>query len=213
VTFYADDQWQRQMRDLILKPHYDRMFPGRYRFIEYGDPLGAGGTDTIIDDRRIDEKIVRWPRNPDGSPKALGYDAFALETMSCTIEGRERDGWMKTNTVEWLFYCFASRKEHYLDCFMLDMPELQEWFWAQQHEQWPRWRSKEINRTECLVVPILQATSVVRYKFQRLVRPPYYDEQGHFLHPCNTCGNEDASNGYGMLGGELGTWYCKEHRP
>lgn len=40
-----------------------------------------------------------------------------------------------------------------------------------------------------------------------------FDKDGHFLHYCH-CGAE-ASFGYGvsLLRGQLGTWYCRDHRP
>ena len=171
MPFFSDNEMQRIVRDAFLKPYYEKHYPGQYRFIEPGDPLSVGGTDTIIPvARRIDEKIVRWPRNPDGTPRDNAYTAFALETMSCTVEGHKRDGWMKTNTVHWLFYCFLSQDEQRLDCYLIDMPALQAWFWAQDHDQWPCWLSNEINRTECRIVPFSDVLGSVRHKIVRLWR-------------------------------------------
>jgi hypothetical protein len=40
-----------------------------------------------------------------------------------------------------------------------------------------------------------------------------YDEQGRFLHYCH-CGKWGAYGvGVRLLTGQLGTWYCREHRP
>lgn len=41
-----------------------------------------------------------------------------------------------------------------------------------------------------------------------------YDAEGHLIHHCAVCGKE-AGFGYGvsLLRNQLGTWFCKEHRP
>ena len=165
MSFNDDNAWQRKMRDAILKPYYyDRFHAGCYEFIEPTDPRSKGGVDTILRGRGIDEKIVRWPRDEDGLPRANAYDAFALETWSCTIEGHERKGWMFTNTVPNLGYCFSDQAEQSLDYWLLDFAQLKQWFYAEDHMQWPRWRSNQFNRTECRIVPIVTVCEHVRHK-------------------------------------------------
>jgi hypothetical protein len=41
-----------------------------------------------------------------------------------------------------------------------------------------------------------------------------YDDAGHFVHGCEVCGI-DAPFGYrvALRKGELGRWFCREHRP
>ena len=43
---------------------------------------------------------------------------------------------------------------------------------------------------------------------------PHFDADGNFIHPCCVCG-ADAGLGIGvsLLKGQLGTWYCKTHKP
>jgi hypothetical protein len=212
MTFHVDNEWQSRMRDAILQPFYERAYPGQYEFIEHCDPRGGGGVDTIVNGRKVDEKIVRWPRNGDGTPRAKPYNAFALETMSCTVEGLERDGWMKTNVVHYLLYCFSAFHEHSMNCYQIEFKPLQEWFLPRESE-WPCWRSKEVNRTECRIVPIIEVRANVPVKHSRLARPAYHDEEERLVAYCH-CG-ESAPFGYGvsLRHGKLGTWYCRRHRP
>src|SRR4029079_10957495 len=122
--FDQDNAWQRRMRDAILVPHlYEKHYGGNYELLRHDDERAKGGADTIANGKRIDEKIVRWPKD-----REEAYTAFALEVRSCTTEGRERLGWMSTNDVDLLLYCFADRAEKSLDCYVINFPKLKEWF-------------------------------------------------------------------------------------
>lgn len=174
AIFRADNERQERLRDLILKPRfYDRFHANAYEFIKHDDPRAAGGVDTIASGKTIDEKIVQWPHNEDGTPKAEPYSAFALETMSCTVPGRERYGWMKTNIVDFLLYCFTDLHEQRLDCYLIDFPPLQQWFYAEDHKQWPRWCSRQVNETECRIVPITQVCDAVQYHYMVFLKPAH----------------------------------------
>jgi hypothetical protein len=40
-------------------------------------------------------------------------------------------------------------------------------------------------------------------------REPYFDDEGHFIHPCRECGrNAYAGVGENLRAGELGVWLC-----
>ena len=219
AIFTSDNDWQRRMRDTILKPYYYEVrLAGQYEFIEHGDPRSVGGVDTIVRGKTIDEKIVRWPRAPDGTPRRDAYDAFALETMSCTTDGREWPGWMQTNKVDFLFYCFADAAQKRLDCYLINFPALQKWFYEQDHEQWPLWHSEQVNGTECRIVPINQVTAAVPYKLRNVgpTRAGFagYDDEGRFVHYCH-CGKWADGVGYGvdLRNNKFGTWFCDDHKP
>lgn len=158
AIFAAKNKWQETMRDAILVPgYYCKKFPDNFQIISPNDPRAVGGCDTIAGGKRIDEKIVQWPGKNKGEPRDEPYDAFTLELMSCTVEGREKTGWMMSNDVDYIFYCFANLNEDQLDCYLINFPELHHWFYAtlaQDQHAWPRWTSDEVNRTECCVVPI-----------------------------------------------------------
>lgn len=68
----------------------------------------------------FEEKIDLWP----------GYQRtnFALETESCTVEGKERKGWMKYAEADYLNYAFELEQGG-LDLYVIDFPRLLKWFW------------------------------------------------------------------------------------
>lgn len=153
--FHEDDLWQREMRDAILVPDfYDRRWPHKYEFIPHTDKRAAGGVDTIVTKKdggliTIDEKIVRWPEPPRVGP----YTAYALEVLSNSNPGREKDGWMKTNTVDYLLYCFADEKNFTLSCHLINFPVLKKWFWENEPTaNWGIHIGTQINKTLCRVV-------------------------------------------------------------
>jgi hypothetical protein len=165
--FVSDDMWQRGMRDRILAPGFYESYAvaGRYVFIDKGKLASQlqrqYAVDTILQGRNgaavcVEEKIVRWPKY-----RTEPYSAFALETRSCTVPGREKDGWMKYGEADYLLYCFANKSETALDCYLIDFPALKEWFWP-RHESWPATVTEQINRSECRKVPIRDVEANVR---------------------------------------------------
>lgn len=141
------------MRDSILKPFfYERLWPGRFRFCDNDLATQFRGIDTFVEVNpgfaiSIDEKIVGWPKSD------KPHSCFALETWSNTTPGHERPGWMIGAEADFLFYCFRQREEISLDCWMLDLPALQRWFWPVER-LFPASKSNEHNRTLCRIVPI-----------------------------------------------------------
>jgi hypothetical protein len=214
VEFYRDDKWQREMRDNILVPEfYERNYQGLYELLLHTDERAAKGCDTLIAGSvRIDEKIVRWPTNEDGSPRDRPYDAYALETMSCTVRGYERAGWMETNVVEQLLYCFSDREERSLDCHVIDFLKLQPWFWREvDRTNWPLWTSTQPNRTQCRIVGFDAVRQAANTKTFKLFRRSWFDEKGRFLHYCH-CGKVgDFGVGVFLSQGKLGQHFCRAH--
>lgn len=128
--FTRDDLWQKKVRDTVLAPgFYGRFgFEGRYVFIDKGrlaETLQRRfAVDTIVQGKAgravcIEEKIVRWP--------GYRYDAYCLETDSCTRPGRESQGWMHYGQADYLFYCFVQPAR--VECHLIDFPALRAWFW------------------------------------------------------------------------------------
>jgi hypothetical protein len=160
--FQRDDGWQRQMRDRILAPSFysTHAAKGRYVFLDKGklatEIQRLKAVDTIVQGREnvavcIEEKIVRWPKK-----RKNGYTAFTLETMSCTVPGREKAGWMKYGEADYLLYCFSDPTETALRCFLIDFPKLKAWFWKELSMdpcKWLRTITEQINHSECCVVP------------------------------------------------------------
>ena len=102
----------------------------------------------------VEEKVVAWPA--DGQ----AYDAFFLETRSCTNPGHESKGWMRTCQADLLLYAFEM-KDVGLLIYILPFPLLQHWFWEHYLRTLPspdygRSVMKDENRTEGYVVPITQ---------------------------------------------------------
>jgi hypothetical protein len=149
--FSTDDEWQRAKRDAVLVPHfYRRFFWMRYQFVSDLD-VQKSGVDTLIfgsgDPVKVDEKIVRWPEK-----KNEPHTAFALETISCTVSGREKMGWMFYSEADRLLYCFDTPK--FLDCWWLDFKCLCEWFWPREQNFPPFLMKHTINKTRGRVVDI-----------------------------------------------------------
>ena len=163
-NFKNDDTWAKQKRDTILVPeYYEKYCKGRYLLIDESTvptPVfwylqRQAGIDTIISkDKRaigIEEKIVRYP-----TYKGEPHTAYTLETRSCTVEGHERDGWMKTSRADFLLYCFET-DDGSLDCHSIKMSALQTWFWQCLEGNWnmfPTHTMKNENKSETKIVNI-----------------------------------------------------------
>lgn len=154
-SFDRDNAWQRGVRDRVLAPGFYGKFSlnGRYVFMDKGRLATIlqkrFAVDTIVQARDgaavcIEEKIVRWP--------GRRYDAFVLETQSCTVPGHESAGWMTYAEADYLLYCFAQSNDD-LDCYLIDFPKLQDWFW-QHDDEFPTFQMETENRTAGRVVPI-----------------------------------------------------------
>ena len=164
-AFLDDDAYQRHMRDTVLVPaFYELRFYGRFRFFDGDMDHQNRGIDTVVylDGRPIyiEEKIVRW--------KGRKYDAFALETESCTVKGHEKPGWMHYGEADRLLYCFAM-EAGWLDCWWLDFGALQKWFWPLE-DTFPVFQMDTKNRSAGRVVPIMAVRKAVAWKNFQLSR-------------------------------------------
>jgi hypothetical protein len=174
-TFLLDDAWQRDKRDRFLAAFYgEHAFDGRYVFVDKG-ALATRlqrefAVDTLLQGKQgdlvpIEEKIVRW--------KGRTYDAFCLETDSCTVRGHEDMGWMYYGQALWLFYCFEQADLRSLLCYLISFPELQRWFFANM-DTFPMFRMKDtVNRTTGRVVSIAAVQRAVpTYRYVLFERAP-----------------------------------------
>jgi hypothetical protein len=161
--FHTDNGYQRGLRDRFLIPFYQSNF-GFSRLLDNEPDWQHRGVDTLVwyDGRWrwVEEKIVRWPRVNGGQLRTNGYTAFALETRSCTVPGREKSGWMDYSEAHWLLYCFASRDDSRLACSFMAMQPLKQWFWPRR-TRWPVIVTNQINRTECHIVPTCEVSSAI----------------------------------------------------
>jgi|TARA_Y100000296_G_C5156354_1_gene249290 hypothetical protein len=159
--FNKDNNWQRSQRDAILVPHFYKKHAtdGRYVLLDKGrfaDIIQKRlAADTIVQSRdgavvAIEEKIVRWPvwDKP--------HFAFCLETDSCTVPGRESDGWMHYAKADYLLYCFQQRDKASLLCYLLDFQRLKDWFWPRE-EEFKVFQMDQINKTMGRLAPINEA--------------------------------------------------------
>ena len=165
--FRSDDAWQRDLRDRILVPQfYQRRTNGRFVMMDKGRLATfmqrRAAVDTIAQANNgeavsIEEKIVRWP--------GYAYNAFCLETKSCTVPGHESDGWMVYGKADYLLYCFHQADDS-IDCHMMKFQPLKEWFWQREHT-WPVFQMATKNRTRGRKVPISEAHAAVPFiRFQ-----------------------------------------------
>ena len=132
MSFERDDEWQRDLRNRVIVPFYQQRTRGRFVLLD-GDGPGLAkelqqqhGVDTLLQARDgraigVEEKLIRWPE------RGRAYTAFALETMSNINAGRERDGWMKTSSADYLLYGFE-QPDGTVDAYLIDFPALRRWF-------------------------------------------------------------------------------------
>jgi hypothetical protein len=170
-TFFSDNNWQRKIRDGLLKPFYQKFSQeGRFVFADKGEFATLIqkelAVDTIVQGRdntalAIEEKIVRW--------KGRRYSAYTLETMTCTVPGRERKGWMHYAKCDYLLYCFE-QEDGSVEAHMIPFAPLQKWFFANVD----RYRStvtEQINKTECKIVSIADVWENVKGCKSYTIRP------------------------------------------
>jgi len=130
MSFARDDAWQRSLRDRVIVPFYEQRTRGRFVLLD-GPGLAKElqrqhGVDALLqaaDGRAIaiEEKLVRWPA------RGHAYTSFVLETASNINAGRERDGWMKTSSADYLLYGFE-QPDGTVDAYLIDFPGLRRWF-------------------------------------------------------------------------------------
>lgn len=164
--FLRDDRWQREVCDRILIPRfYDALDHCHYIVLDGANPLmrelqQRHGVDTICrvngaQPELVEEKIVRW--------RGRAYTAFALETISCTVEGREKLGWMHYSVADHLLYCFAlDEPVTQLDAYLIPFAPLRRWF-AFHENEFPLFGPlPTLNGTAGRVVPIDAVRTHVR---------------------------------------------------
>ncbi|MGH2508418.1 MAG: hypothetical protein ACRDHZ_13615 [Ktedonobacteraceae bacterium] len=144
----------------VLYKHY--CYEGRYVFVDqsaFSRRIQRElKTDTLIQkdaevSNGVEEKIASWP-----AYKQRPHTAFFLETRSCTNKGHESDGWMVTCQADLLLYAFEI-KDLGLVAYLMDFPQLQQWFWKTYLPHLPpamekRWIMRDENRTEGVLVAI-----------------------------------------------------------
>lgn len=130
--FTRDNDWQRKVRDSVLAPGFYGSYAmdGRFVFVDKGRLATTlqkrYAVDTVVQGKNgaalfIEEKIVRWP--------GYTYNAYTLETDSCTKPGYESKGWMHYGQADYLLYAFM--RPDRLCVHLIDFEKLQVWFWRE----------------------------------------------------------------------------------
>ena len=94
--------------------------------------------------------------------KGKKYTAFTLETESCTIEGREKDGWMKYGEFDYLLYGFV-QQDNNIELYVIPFQKLKKWFW-ENYKNFQITETNQINRTRCRIVDIKEVETRVGFK-------------------------------------------------
>lgn len=155
MRWLDDDTQQKCVRDLVIGPGLYGRFAadGRYVYIDKGRLATTlqkrFAVDTIVQGTGgkavcVEEKIVRWP--------GYDYTALTLETMSCTVPGRESDGWMKYGQADMLNYAMC-RENGDVVCHLIDFQKLQATFWPAV-DGFRETITGQSNRTACRIVPL-----------------------------------------------------------
>lgn len=162
-NFTAALEYTHHMRDTFLSRLYQYYsVDNRYVYVDKSKCSTylqkALAVDTIVQVKHnvslcIEEKIEQWP----------GYKRsnFALETDSCTVVGREREGWMHYAEADILLYAFAYKGDTGLDVFLIDFPKLREWFWSLSARYPAHIMEDTINHTRFEKVPIVDVRKAV----------------------------------------------------
>lgn len=162
--FERDNQWMRGARERFLRPFYMRHMAS-FEFIDSDVDTIAVGKKTGKT-LRIEEKLQRAPL------KLERFDNYPLETMSCTVPGRERDGWMATSTADLIFFGFCDHRETTMDLHILDMPALKTWFWP-GCDLFRRCVNPQINQSSACMVPFGIVPREIRLHRVLLFAPDY----------------------------------------
>lgn len=192
--FDRDNAWQKGMRDRLLGPYlYGRYaVEGRYVYVDkerLAEVLQRRyAVDTILQrpgGRAIclEEKIVRW--------KGRRYECACLETHSCTVPGHESECWMAYGRADWLNYCFETAHGG-LDCWLINFPNLQRWFWSRENDFARFQMTNTINKSMGRVVPLAAIAAAVPTS-RRFVR----DEREQANPACFLC------DGIGVFDNEI----------
>lgn len=155
--FVRDDRWQRIKRDNLLQPYYRNICEdGRFVFLDKGKLADRiqreEAIDTILQLRNngvlgIEEKLVRWP--------GYKYLSYTFETKSCTVEGREKQGWMYYSTCDYLLYGFVQEDNASIVAHLIPFPKLKAWFFEDnRYLGYRAFVTDQLNHTETRVVPI-----------------------------------------------------------
>jgi len=153
-NFEKNNAWQRKVRDSILIPAFYPQYANDGHFCpadggrQMARTVQALGADTFVKDLNghmlaVEEKIVEWP--------GYAYTAYFLETMSCTVPGYERDGWMAYGGADILLYCMVWPDRLVLD--EMALAPLRDLYWREAH-RFPVSTMKDRNRSRGSVVPI-----------------------------------------------------------
>ena len=174
--FERDDKWQKEVRDLVLIPGFYEEYALQGRFVtldngRFAAKLQRGfSVDTVIQRSNgratfVEEKIVRWP--------GYAYTAFALETDSCTIPGREKDGWMRYGDADWLLYGFMRPAD--LLIYIIEFPALQAWFLRHETELRTFRNEDTLNKSAGRLAPLHMVTAAIENYQVRRVAPNLQD--------------------------------------
>ena len=164
MSFVNDLKFAEKYRQRLKEFYSIKAKDGRYVFINkesgtLGKDLQNKAVDTILqltDDREIyiEEKIVRW--------KGKKYTAFTLETDSCTVPKREKEGWMKYGEFDYLLYGFVQENDS-IELYTIPFKKLKNWFWN-NIEKFPITETEQINKTRCRIVDIKKVEENVGFK-------------------------------------------------
>ena len=161
--FEVDLQHSESQRNKLRDFYSIKAHEGRYIFINKDKLISKwlqdNAVDTIMqisnrDEVYIEEKIVRW--------KGKKYEAMTLEVMSCTVPGREKDGWMKYAKADILAYGFE-QEDGSVELYIMNLFKLKDWFWKNV-KNYATTTTEQINRTVCKVVPIKDIQENVGFK-------------------------------------------------
>lgn len=135
-NFHKDMERQLIARDKFITPLYYEMY-GKDRVVLLDDTedktehrfLQKAGVDTLIQKSNKKWDIIGVDEKLDFHPFKKKRENFFLEFMSCSLPGKETQGWMTKDTVcDVLLYCFIDQGLSGCQAYFFDFHDLKRWY-------------------------------------------------------------------------------------
>lgn len=176
-SFVSDLNYSETAKN-ILKDVYKKMsFEGRFVFVNKGEKYKSLGSDLIQKQLCVDtvaqisdcESILVEEKF-----RRHDYGDLLIETASCTVPGREKEGWIYTSQADFLVYVIDGKFE--VKIYIIDMKKLRN-FYLYNTAKYPRKRTEQINKTEFVLVPFEDIKKEVGYRIIKREKAVAYGAQ------------------------------------
>ena len=165
MSFKNDLDYSQEQQEKLKELYRNEAFEGRFTFVEKGDGYKSQGSLNIQTEFGIDTIFQTSDKESvlveEKFRKQL-RDDIVVETLSCSVEGREKDGWIHTSKADFLNYVMDDG-DGTLHCYIMSMKELREFFFKNEN-RYPKRNTTQINRTVFCPIPIKDLEQNIQIK-------------------------------------------------